>query len=119
MTPLTIANPQDVLYRAEARRYSYTIDADADRYGVTAPELKIYRYPVLRRTPKGAWIDVGSEPRFILLTANKRWACETEEEARESFAARRKRQIAILNAQLRQAHEDLRLVSERLDPISF
>jgi hypothetical protein len=96
----------DVLYRAEAVRYSYIIDADADRYGVSFPVLKIHWYRVTKRTPKGAWIEKG----FILLSARKKWACNTKEEAIESFRVRRKRQIGILLSQLRRAQEDLSLV---------
>jgi hypothetical protein len=96
----------DVLYRCEARRYSYTINADLDQYGVTFPELKINWYRVTKRTPKGAWIE---GDKFVLLSARKKYACETIEEAIESFRQRKKRQIKLLETQLRKAKEDLSL----------
>lgn len=97
----------DVLWRVEAKRYSCIIDADADLYGVTDPVLEAHWYKVKRRTPKGAWLDW----RFILLTATKRYACSTVEEAVASFKARRVRQIAILEGRLSVARRDLELVS--------
>lgn len=96
----------DVLWRCEAKRYSYTIDADADQYGVTAPRLEMCWWHVDRRTPKGAWTC----GRFVLLTAIKKWACNTQEDALESFKARKKKQIRILSTQLARAQADLALL---------
>lgn len=98
-----------VLWRCEARRYSYCIDPDADRYGVTDPQLEMWWWEIERRTPKGAWV-VG---RFVLLTATKRWACPTEEEALESFIARKRKQIRILSTHLSRAQADLALAYPR------
>lgn len=98
----------DVLWRVEACRYSYTIDADTDTYGVTDPRLEITWYKVLKRTPKGARLA----DRFILLSATKRWACNTEQEALASFVARKNKQISILTHRLRAAEKDLALASK-------
>lgn len=114
------------LIRCESRRYSVTIDADLDLYGVSGPELSYQHFTILRRTPKGAWIYTGGYyssgfpysweevdreyRRFVLLTATKQYASETEEEAREQFAYRKRRQIKILSQKLRRAEEDLSLV---------
>lgn len=97
---------QDVLWRVEANRYSIVLDADADVYGVSDPTLEAIWYQVRKRTPKGARLDF----RFVLLTATKRYACNTIAEALESFKARRVRQIAILEGKLRKARQDLELV---------
>jgi hypothetical protein len=95
----------DVLWRCEAKRYSYVIDADSDQYGVTSPRLEMSWWRVSRRTPKGAW----THGHFVLLTARKKWACQTQEDAIASFIARKNRQIAILTAQLRRATDELEL----------
>lgn len=95
----------DVLWRVEARSYSYVIDADREEYGTTAPRLELSWHRVQRRTPKGAWIY----DKFVLLTAGKRWACNTIDEAVESFAARRRRQVKILEAKLKRAKFELEL----------
>lgn len=99
----------DVLWRCEAKRYSYTIDADADIFGVTDPRLEITWWRVDRWTPKGAW----AAGKFILLTAIKRWTCNTEEEAIASFVARKRKQIRILSTQLKRAEAELALVERK------
>jgi hypothetical protein len=58
-----------------------------------------------RRTPKGAWIG----GKFVRLTAHKKWACNTEDDALESFKARKRRQIAILSGNLQRAERELAL----------
>jgi hypothetical protein len=98
----------DVLWRCEAKRYSYAIDADGDEYGVTDPRLEMWWHRVTKRTAKGAWTC----SRFVLLTAHKRWARSTEQEALESFQARKKKQIKILTAQLRRAEAELALLDD-------
>ncbi|WP_315740040.1 MULTISPECIES: hypothetical protein [unclassified Bradyrhizobium] len=98
-------NGSSVLWRCEAQRYSVCIDPDADRYGVTDPQLEMRWHRIISRTPKGAWIS----GRFVLLTATKRWACPTEEEALESFIARKRKQISILSHKLHRAEQDLAL----------
>ena len=94
-----------VLWRCEAKRYSYCVDPDRDVYGVTDPKLEMWWFTIDRATPKGAWVC----NRFVLLTATKRWACPTEEEALESFMARKRKQIRILSIQLARAQADLAL----------
>lgn len=96
----------DVLWRVEAKSYSYVIDPDREEYGVTAPRLELHWYPVTRRTPCGAW----AADRFVLLTATKRFACNTVEEALESFRQRRRRQVRILTNQLKTAQYELDMV---------
>jgi len=96
----------DVLWRAEARRYSYIIDAERELYGTTNPKLELCWYTVKKRTPCGAWID----SKFVNLNCAKRYAVPTEEEALESFKARKKRQIKILSSRLSEAEEELQLL---------
>jgi hypothetical protein len=99
----------DVLYRCEAKRYSVVIDADADLYGVSAPRLEVTWWQVEHRTPKGAW----AAGRFVLLTAYKKWAAETEAEAIRDFVARKRKQIRILAAQLQSAERELALTQPK------
>jgi hypothetical protein len=106
----------EYLVRAEARRYSVIIDADADRFGVSGPGLELFYFNILRLTPCGAWIDVWGEARFVLLTANKKWACKTTDEALGSLAARKRRQVQILSRRLQEAKEDLALAEEATQP---
>lgn len=55
------------------------------------------------------------QTKFVLLTANKKFACETKEQAEESFKQRKLGQIRILNEQLKRAKEDLSLVQIQED----
>ena len=97
----------DVLWRLEAQRYSVCVDAERGLYSTSAAELQLFWYPVQKRTPCGAWAN----SRFIRLTALKRYACNTEEEAIESFRTRKTRQISILSHRLREAEEELQLLT--------
>ncbi|UPT95468.1 hypothetical protein J4G48_0040655 [Bradyrhizobium barranii subsp. apii] len=94
-----------VLWRCEAKRYSVCVDPDRDVYGTTPPKLEMWWWEIDRVTPKGAWVC----GRFVLLSATKRWACPTEEEALESFMARKRKQIRILSHRLKEAEVDLAL----------
>ncbi|MEQ1950913.1 hypothetical protein [Mesorhizobium sp. CN2-181] len=101
---------EDVLWRAEGKRYSYVIDADSDHFGTTPLQVEMHWYPVTKRTPCGAWIG----DKFVRLTARKRWACNTEKEALESYAARKKRQISIYEARLVEAKRGLTIAEHAI-----
>lgn len=99
----------DVLWRVEARSYSTIVDAEREIYGSTMPRLEMTWWIVTRRTPKGARLDTGT---FVKLTAHKRFACNTPDEAVQSFRARKTKQIRILRDQLSRAEYELALLKE-------
>jgi len=80
------------LYRYEERRY------------VDQPiEIELRKLRVLKQTAKGIWIQDWYHKkgkRFVLFNSRKKYACLTEEEALESFKARKSRQVKILRKQL-------------------
>lgn len=90
---------QDVLWRIKEQYYSVCINADGDTFGKSPLYVEARWYPVTRRTPKGAWIG----GKFVKLNARKKYACETLEDAIESFIARKEKQVKILTAQLETA----------------
>lgn len=99
----------DVLWRADAQRYSYVVDAELEIFGTTAPRLELTWWRVAKRTRCGARLDTG---RFVYLDdsiTRRRWASPTPEEAIASFIARRKRQIMLLKGQLAYARQELAL----------
>jgi hypothetical protein len=98
----------DAVWRCEAKQYSTIIDADLEQYGRTPPRLEMTWHHVERRTPKGAIVS----GQFHLLSAKRAKFRNTPGEALESFKARRKRQIDILNAQLVRARSELALTNE-------
>lgn len=76
------------------------------RYVDCQDVVLLERYPIVRRTPKGAWIELAPgydhlnikpELKFVLNDARKRFAHETLDGAKESFLARKRRQLSILH----------------------
>jgi hypothetical protein len=96
----------DVLWRIQTQRYSICVDPELEIFTTSSPELLVRWYEVKKRTPKGAWIIGDYGLRFVNLHAHKKYACETELGAVESFLARKARQIRILQTQLKSALED-------------
>jgi hypothetical protein len=83
------------------------------RYEVSPTTIEVHlvleEYPVIRRTPKGVWVDDLVRERFVLLSAVKKFAYPTKEEALESFKARKGRYIRILKNRLERAEAALSL----------
>lgn len=69
-------------------------------------------YPVLKKTETGVWLDVFGCRRFCRTDARKRFACPTEQEALDSYHARKRRQVRILRRQLAEAEAALRLKTD-------
>ena len=64
-------------------------------------EVNLFTYRITKVTPHGVWIGSWADTcRFVRLAARKRYACPTKEEARQSFEARKMRQVKILRARL-------------------
>jgi hypothetical protein len=97
-------------------RYEEAVTAEClDEYenpimGTSTMKLYVYRYEIIRHTPKGVWINQGwGYETFVNLTARNRYACPTKEEAWESFRERKRRQRDIVAAQLARATGALKL----------
>jgi hypothetical protein len=95
---------KNYLYRYEDQTYS----AGVDQFDNVLPgyDLKIllHKYQIIKETSKGVWIKKDyTKDKFVLLTARKKFACRTKEEALKSFIARKSRQIKILSDQLDRA----------------
>jgi hypothetical protein len=98
-------------FRYHDEHYAAALDEYENPIGAGRIGVVLWRIPLIKETPKGVWI--GYSPctkRFVLKAAHKRYACSTEQEAKESFIARKKRQISILKARLRDAEEALKLM---------
>ncbi len=103
----------DAFYRYEVTRYAAPLDEFDNPVGGGTLRLRLDTYQVVRKTPKGVWITDGlSKDKFILLSAKKRWACPTKEEAAVAFAARKRRHISILKGQMETAEQALELISK-------
>ena len=92
----------DVMYAPMPSEYGEWV-------GPSTLEVELRKYQVVKVTPCGVWLDVG---RFVKTAARKRFACPTEAEARESFLARKRRQLSILNAQVSRVERAIQRVSQ-------
>ena len=107
----------EIWYRYDAIHYAPPLDELERPCGNGEIEIRLREFKVIKQTPKGVWViwkagifsDSYEEKRFILRDARKRYACPTKEEAAVSFRARKKRQICMLKAQLRDAERALAL----------
>lgn len=100
-------------YRYESRLYS----SGDEEYGYhTHVMVELIEYEIIKRTNKGIWIIdnyrfvfmptyIGK--KFVNLTARKKFACLTKDDALKSFIARKERQIKILTSQLQNAQTAL------------
>jgi hypothetical protein len=72
----------------------------------------IVRYPVVRRTEKGAWIRVHGAERFVLDGAGKRFAYTSLEAAFASYLARKERAVLLSQCALDQQEEMLKYAKQ-------
>jgi hypothetical protein len=99
----------EYLYRLRDQLFSN----GADEYGESTGshvQVLLDRFCIMKRTPKGAWIDAWGEKKFVNLTARKQYACETLDAAKQSYLARKKRQVRILSSRLSSAESAIRLI---------
>jgi hypothetical protein len=97
-------------YRFEDVVYASMPDEYDEPTGPGRLEVVLRRYRVVKVTPCGVQLDIG---RFVKTTARKRFACPTEAEALESFKARKRRQLGILQAQASRVQRALDIVARR------
>lgn len=91
---------------------------------VAEVRLILSEYQIIRKTPGGVWIrlpwGVGRrivDRKFILMTAYKKWACPTKEEALESFIARKHRHRDILESRLAVVQRALELAEKMKETV--
>lgn len=101
-------------YRFESRSVSDWPDEFGNPTG-SHVEAYLLKFVLIKKTSKGAWIGYGKnslDKRFVRDVGIKRYAHTSIFGALESFRARKKRQIKLLNRQIKDAEEGLRKVSE-------
>lgn len=106
----------DIFYRYNEIHYAPPLNEWESPIGEGKVAIYLVEYKVIKHTKCGVWIQGSHDlerytlverKRFVLLSARKKFACPTIEEAKESFIARKKRQIKILKSQLRKAESAL------------
>lgn len=99
----------DLFYRYDDVQYAAPADEWGESRGTGQLVVHLHEYEVTKRTPKGVWLALhgygfrSASKRFMLTSARKRFACPTEAEARESFLARKRKQIRIYTARIERA----------------
>ena len=115
-------------YRYEEVAYSIGLNEYGDLIPGYNLKVELREYKIIKFTPQGFWIYLDSwldryfithplfdrDKRFVLRDARKKFACLTKADALESFKARKRRQIQILEGQLEKAKRALKL-AERID----
>lgn len=110
----------DIWFRFEDVAYSSGLDEFDMPLGSGSVGIRIQKYFVTKVTPKGVWltscfwandISWSKYDRFVRNNARKRFACPTEQEALESFVARKKAQRKIYKHRLNTVNAVLKLVS--------
>jgi hypothetical protein len=77
----------------------YWFRYDGTVYDEGCVHIYCSEHRVVRRTPKGVWLDAWGIPRFVLNHSRKRWAYPTKTLAFESFCHRKRRQVQHLARQ--------------------
>lgn len=77
-----------------------------DEYAVRV-ELRLRELRVLKTTRCGVWLDDYGRRRFVLNDSYKKFAARTVDAARESFIARKRRQVSIYRHRVAHAENAL------------
>lgn len=95
-------------YRYEDKRFAAPHDEFDNPIGGPVIEVHVFKFQVVKTTPKGVWLNVAEECRFVLRGATKRFACPTLDEAKASFVARKRKQIRIYQNRINLAEQAIR-----------
>lgn len=109
---------KEYLYRYEEIRWSLGLDEFDNPIQGCRLEVSLSKYEIAKRTPKGAWVyrySFTSDKKFVNLSAKKKFACESIEEAKESFLRRKERQIQILSSQLKEAKKAKSIIENMIE----
>lgn len=110
----TAAEPM-LWYRYEDVQWAPPFDENENAMGSGSLSVELRSFTVAKTTSKGVWLhQYGGSDRFVRREARKRFACPTQQEALESFIARKERQQSILTAQLNRATSALFIAKNRL-----
>lgn len=83
------------------------------RTGPGRVEVTVWEWPVIKRTPKGAWVGYGEDKHWCRDGPGKRFAYRTIEEAIQGYWHRKRRQVEIYSAKLANA-ERAKAIAEGL-----
>lgn len=99
--------PAVYYFRYDDVRYSNGVDEFDNPYPGYTLKVQLSKIRVHHFTPKGIRFNDGT---FMANSSKKRYACATEDEAKTSFIARKKRQIQIHTNRIEQALKAIKLM---------
>ena len=104
-------------FRVEARSWA-VFDEWGDASDDSYSELVYRRIPVVKHTPKGAWLRTGSRDKRLVLREYQHraraFAAPTLEQAKEDFRLRKQYHIACLKGRIARAEADLKLLDGKI-----
>lgn len=109
-------NPNaEVLYRYDTVAWAAPLDDNDYPIGPSKVTIVLNTFPILSRTTCGVWIDYqaprsSSTKKFVNLNARKQFANKSPAEAKQSFIARKKRQLRILKHEVDAVEQSLYLI---------
>lgn len=100
-------------FRIEARHYSVADDYGDHSY--TSSELIVIEIPVIKHTPKGAWLMISpSRKKFVLRDYQHRgraYAAPALAQAKEDFRKRKQFYINCLQSQINRAQREIDMLT--------
>lgn len=99
-------------YQDSLRAGSY-IDDFESMIGPSQVVVTLYKYRVIKHTPKGVWLEHRGGKKFVLKEARRRFAAPTVVEAKRDFIARKNRQIGIYSARIETAEKALAIINKQ------
>lgn len=108
----------EYLYRyKDSPNYSWDYENEiAHKYGMS---VSLEKYRILSYTKCGVWIAYGCSKKFVNLERVKKFACKTLEDALDSFIARKRSQVRIYSARLKDAEEALHIAKNMKEKGKF
>ena len=90
-------------HRIDSVVYASPLDESERPSGPGRVALIHTKFRVVKKTPKGVWLEVGfSGKRFVLAESKRQYASPTFEQAKDKFRRRKGRQRSILRTQIAQ-----------------
>lgn len=81
--------------------------------------VSLEKYRILSYTKCGVWISYAFRKKFVNLERVKKFACKTVEDAIDSYIARKKAQVRIYSARLKDAESALNIAKNMKEKGNF
>ena len=91
----------------------YRMEVSMNEY--LEPILEIVKFPIIKETPKGAWIIKRNKYRkWLNLTTKNRYAWATEKQAKKHFIIRKRCRNGFLSSEIELNNKAINIVKKQL-----